>query len=345
MRKLIHIIVISFLIILSPFLKAFASDLSLAQEQINKNNFEHSREILMNILCGNPSSSLKAETYYLLAEVSKSPSKANQHLKQILNLPENPQTDKAKLLYGKNLICLKDYAKANKYFEEIIINPNSQYFAEALFFSAQSFFQQKKYNQAIMRYKNYLDFGKDYEMREISRLKIGTAYFQQQKYSVAQSTFQRLLNSKNNKKTVPYLLYMTAKIYEKNSQFDDAVQYYKMLINNYPYSQQKPLAEKRIVALAEKGYYSSNAKMPEINFGNEKKYILQMAAFLQETRAENAKNHFKKLGYTTFIYDKIVNGKKYFCLGLESYTTYEQAKYQKIKLEKVGIPSYIYKKK
>ena len=286
-----------------------------------------------------------AEVYFLLAQCAETSLDAKLSYKKILNLPENNYTDKAKLALAKSCYCNLNHKGAELYLNEILQLPSSSGFEDAVYWAAQNYFSMKDYANSISYFNKYLTIGKDQTSLELSMLNLGTAYFKMNNFLAALTQYQTLKNSGKDKNFSAFLLYMMGLSHEKLSQYQEAITCYKQVINQYPYSQQRFLAETQFLGLAEKGYYSSSLKMPKINTDFEKKYIVQLSAFLQKERAEISQEGFRKKGYDAFIYEKQVNSKNYFAVGLGPYKTEAEARYIQKKLKKNSISSFIYKKR
>ena len=322
------------------------SDINKAKDEIKKENYSAAKNILEKTIGSADDTNSLAEIYFLIAECSETSEEANKYLKKILNLNENNYFDKSRLALAKNYFCNLDYSKSEKYLNQILQNPISQgvNFEDAQYWSGQICFAKKDYNKCIKSLKKYLETCKDNTKEELALLNIGTSYFELKNFSSALHHFQNSNNSKINRNFESYLSYMMGLCYEKLSQFDKAILSYKEVINQYPYSEERYLAESQIVSLAEKGIKSSSINMPEINIDFNKKYIVQLAAFLNMEQAEISKAEFLQKDYDTFIFEKIVKGKNYFAVGLGPYKKKTEALYIQNKLKKSSISSFIYEK-
>ncbi|MEA2105032.1 MAG: tetratricopeptide repeat protein [Candidatus Cloacimonadota bacterium] len=323
----------------------YAYTVSDAELLMKKNDYGNAKKILLNILSEKPAKEIKIKAWFLLSECVTSPTDANYYLKKIISISPDKYSSEANLRMGKNLFAKKKFKKANACFEKIINDPHSEYFEEALFCSAESYYHLKKFSKAIIRYRNFFEFGKKESTLELSQIMIGNSYFKLENYSSAIAAYQKALESAKGTNTAPFILYHISQSYEKISQYKKAMNSYKKIINDYPYSQEKPLAENRVVYLTEHGYHDSSLKMPDITMKLEDSYVVQLAAFLKRSQAEISINNFQHKGYETKIYEKIINGKQYFCVVLKPFHTFDEAKYQKLKLKKAGIDSFIFKSK
>lgn len=320
------------------------NEISKAKAEINKENYLSAKNILEKSIDLADDINLLAEIYSLLAHCAETSDEANKYYKKILALQENTYSDKARLSLAKNYFCKSNYSEARKYLNQIFQNPTSSFFEETLYWSGQTCFAMNNYDNCINYLKNYLKTGKDNTKIELAFLNIGTSYFKLNNYPAALNHFKNLNSSNKNKNFSPYILYMIGLCEEKLSQFSNAIVAYKKVINQYPYSNERFLAESQLVSLAEKGHYNSSVKMPEIKIDSDKKYIVQLAAFLNKEKAEKSKTEFREKGYDTFVYEKIVKGTRYFAVGLGPYRTETEAQYIQNKLKKNSISSFIYKK-
>jgi tetratricopeptide (TPR) repeat protein len=344
MKRSVRFLTIFCTVFLScPFL--FASPLlPWAKEEIENGNIDEAKNILHQVIASEKNPETKAEAYFLLAEYAETLEEANKNYEKILQLPPNSYTDKAKLAYAKNAYCEKDYKTARKNLIEIMQQTSSPYFAEAVYWTGLTHLAEKNYENSLTYLKNYLIFGRDPVKREIAVLNLANAYFNLGKYEDAINEYQRQLNSNESQNFTPELLYKMGLCYEQTTQYEKAAECYRQVINQYPYSSQRFLAETQLSNLTELGLYSPPLERPQIRRNDNKKYIVQLAAFQEKESAESALKEFQKKGLNPFIYEKFVNNEKYFAVGLGPFATENEAKYLQRKLSEQAISSFIYKK-
>jgi tetratricopeptide (TPR) repeat protein len=324
--------------------ESLSYEIDKAKNEIKNENYQAAETILKKLVPQIEDKSCLPEVYFLLSQCVETSKQADFFCEKILALSENSYSDKARLALAKNCYCNFDHTKAELYLNEILQHPSGSCFKDAVYWTAQNYFSVKDYTNSVNYFERYLAIGNDPTQLELSMLNLGTAHFKMDNFSAALKQYQNLKNSGKNTNFSPFLLYMMGLSYEKLSQYEEAITRYKRVINQYPYSEQRALAESLLVRLAERGLYSPSLKMPEVNTDFEKKYIVQLAAFLQKERAETSYEEFRKKGYDAFVYEKQVKGKHYFAVGLGPYKTEAEAKYIQKKLKKKGISSYIYKK-
>jgi len=315
-----------------------------AKEEISNGNINEAKNILKQIVANEKDPEIKAEAYLLLAEYSTTLQEANQNYEKIIQLPPNSYTDKAKLAYAKNAYCREDYKTAKKNLIEIMQHTSSPYFAEAVYWTGLTYFAENNYENSINYLKSYLTFGEDPVKREIATLNLATAYFHLGKYEDALKQCHSLLQSDESQNFAPELIYKMGLCYEQTAQYEKAAEYYRQVINQYPYSSQRFLAETQLSNLTNLGLYSPSLPKPQIRKNDDKKYIVQLAAFQEKQQAESALKEFQDKGLNPFIYEKIVNNKKYFAVGLGPFRTEEEAKYLQQGWNQQSMSSVIYKR-
>ncbi|MBC8525710.1 MAG: tetratricopeptide repeat protein [Candidatus Cloacimonetes bacterium] len=319
-------------------------EINKAKKEIKNNNYQTAETILKELIPKTDDKKYLAEVYLLLTQCAEISEEAIIYYKKIINLSDNYLIEKAKFELAQIYFCNKEYNNAEDLFAQILQQTSSQYLKESLYWIAQTCFCKKDYLNSIDYFNRYIALGNDEVKLELSMLNIGTAYFNMNIHSSAIEEYENLEESHLNKNFTPFLLYKLGVSYENLSKYTEAIDCYKEVINQYPYSQQRLLAESKIVNLVEKGFYTSSLKMPEINSYMNKKYIVQLAAFLNKEQAGKSKAEFLQKGYDTFIYEKVVKGKNYFAVGLGPYKTKTEAQYIQNKLKKNSISSFIYKK-
>lgn len=344
MKRSVIFLTIFWTVFLS-WLTLFASPLlPWAKEEINNGNIDVAQNILNQIVKSEQDPEIKAEAYFLLAEYANTMQEANKNYEKIIQLPSNSYTDKAKLAYAKNAYCSENYKTARKNLIEIMQQTSSPYFTEAVYWTGLTYLSENDYQNSITYLKSYLTFGKDPIKREISVLNIGTAYFHLGEYDNALNEYLKLIKSSNSQNFSPELLFKMGLCYEQCNQYEKSAECYREVINQYPYSSQRLVAEDHLSNLTGLGLYSPSIQKPKIRENNDKKYIVQLAAFQERKKAESALKEFQNKGFNPFIYEKIVNNQKYFAVGLGPFTTEDEAKYLQRKLNQQAISSFIYKR-
>lgn len=184
---------------------------------------------------------------------------------------------------GYNLFKQREYQDALFYFEEVLkalqswVNPrqtqsvNAQIYPDALLRSADCYFMQKNYQQALTRYNEVLKLnweGSDYAYYQIGILEglsgrnrekinnlnaliadypnslyiddalyqIGITQVLDQNYEGAIKTHRKLLRNYPNSSYVPKSLVSLGLVYFNIGEYDNALKYYRQILQNHSYS-------------------------------------------------------------------------------------------------------------
>lgn len=342
MKKILVFSILIFL--LTNFLFCQNKNISEARAEISAGNFKKAQALLYDVLLPEPDSTIMAEAYFLLAKTSKTLSKSNYYYKSIVQLPENRYTKLAKLYYGKNLACQKNYEEAKLYFQDILSTSLSSCSAEANFSYAQICFQQEDYKEAITYYLNYLNLGKNTSKKITALFNIGNSYFTLKDYKSARNNYNRLLKYDLGENVHSYTLFKIAQTYENEKEFSKASEFYQKVTEQHPYSEQYKAAENRIIELAENGMSIEQPEQDTVKVVKTKKFFVQVAAYKNNDYAKDSRSKFADKDIHTIMYVKQVKGETYYCLGIGPYFSRQKAEVKKRELARQKINSFIYTK-
>ena len=198
---------------LSAFRKAFKMnfDESIAEDAFLNysklsyeigNPFEKVSNVLFNFLKKYPKNNSYENLYNLLID---SYAKQKDYDSALLILKENKTfsnkelIQKISFLKAVELFKLRKYDGANRYFEQSIKTGNDKFYnLKSKYWSGRSFFALKKFDDALDRYKEFLNNDLSKKTDEYKRINydMAYAYFQLKEYSYALSKFQKALDEK-----------------------------------------------------------------------------------------------------------------------------------------------------
>lgn len=133
---------------------------------------------------------------------------------------------------GLELLNDRQYTEALKYFDKSLENAryNRTYKAQALYYSAESYYQSRKYQKAIELYEQFQATPGAFSLPEFATAyyNIGYSYFNQQVYDKASTWFRKLLTQSNvDAKMKADALNRIGDYYYLNRDYTEAVKYYK----------------------------------------------------------------------------------------------------------------------
>jgi tol-pal system protein YbgF len=150
----------------------------------------------------------------------------------------------------------KDYGQAEKEFDRLKTEyPGSKVDATATYWRGEARFKESKFNAAIEDWKALVAHEPGHPLAPRALFRTGLAWYRQQEYAQAESTFLQVLDSYGNTPDVAadarFNLGMT---YKRMNRNDDAVAAYKAVVKDYPSSELANMARIRI------GYIYEDAK-------------------------------------------------------------------------------------
>ena len=166
------------------------------------NPFEKVSNVLFNFLKKYPKNNSYENVYNLLID---SYAKQKDYDSALLILKENKTfsnkelIQKISFLKAVELFKLRKYDGANRYFEQSIKTGNDKFYnLKSKYWSGRSFFALKKFDDALDRYKEFLNNDLSKKTDEYKRINydMAYAYFQLKEYSYALSKFQKALDEK-----------------------------------------------------------------------------------------------------------------------------------------------------
>jgi len=153
-----------------------------------------------------------------------------------LQLPEHPNLKIAALLYeGDLFLRRKNYKEAIELFDQAISFDikDKELRARIFFQKGRAYFNQKKYQEALLEYKNALALSLNDNLKPELFLCIGTIYSQQGKFSEAEKEPKKALSLEPfNKDLVISVHYAMGSNYERQGRLSKAIEKFEYVISN-----------------------------------------------------------------------------------------------------------------
>ena len=203
------------------------------------NPFEKVSNVLFNFLKKYPKNNSYENLYNLLID---SYAKQKDYDSALLILKENKTfsnkelIQKISFLKAVELFKLRKYDGANRYFEQSIKTGNDKFYnLKSKYWSGRSFFALKKFDDALDRYKEFLNNDLSKKTDEYKRINYDMAYtyFQLKEYSYALSNFQKALddNKRVDKKIYNDIYLRIADCHFALKNYWSAMEGYNKIIN------------------------------------------------------------------------------------------------------------------
>ncbi|MBK77791.1 MAG: hypothetical protein CMC88_01530 [Flavobacteriaceae bacterium] len=203
------------------------------------NPFEKVSNVLFNFLKKYPKNNSYKNIYNLLID---SYAKQKDYDSALFILKENKTfsnkelIQKISFLKAVELFKLRKYDGANRYFKQSIKTGNDEFYnLKSKYWSGRSFFALKKFDDALDRYKDFLNNDLSKKTDEHNRIyyDIAYTYFQLKEYKYALSNFQKALDDKKrvDKKIYNDIYLRIADCYFALKNYWPAMEGYNKIIN------------------------------------------------------------------------------------------------------------------
>ncbi|MBP9854264.1 MAG: tetratricopeptide repeat protein [Candidatus Omnitrophica bacterium] len=189
-----------------------------------------------------PDSIFTPQAYYSIGWIEFEENKFDEARKNLDELirrfPENTLVEDSAFKIGEIEYNQKNYNQTidafTKYIEDF---PHSTKKAEAFFYIAESFYYLNDPLTAITYYAKTAEISYDNKLILMAKISLGWSYLKLEKYKLAGENFDTALQFSQEKSIVSDDVYLgQATLFTQLKEFDQALKYYKLLIDTFPNS-------------------------------------------------------------------------------------------------------------
>lgn len=173
----------------------------------------------------------------------------------------------------------------NAWAEVVKHHPRGELADAALYQSGVVYINLKQYNEGIAAFNQVLSGYPDSDWCDDAWYQTGKSYYKQENYSATIDAFNKMRHRHSGSPLVPKAIFGTANAYFKQGKFNDAIRYYRQVIEKFP-NQQVPIHEA--------GAEPIEDLRPEAQYYSAESY-LNLADYLQAIRAyDQVIQHYPK---------------------------------------------------
>lgn len=166
---------------------------------------------------------------------SKNYESAVKHFSEAANMYTNDEIKNRALFWKAETLAEMNEFKEAEYVYRLFVGSNKNNvlneYADGFYGMAYALYQQKKYDKAIVSFKDYLDHSNDDEKRRNALLRIADCYFVSKKYWPALENYNLIINE--NKEQVDYAMYQKALAYGFLGRNEKKIEALKMLQSSF----------------------------------------------------------------------------------------------------------------
>jgi tetratricopeptide (TPR) repeat protein len=269
--------------------------------------------------------------------------------------PETFYGQKSILELAKISMLERNYQQSLEYLKGV----DSSILPENDFYLAKAYLKTQRFQDAIKSAQEYITRIQDEEKKEIAYLLIVEAYIENGQYQLALKTLDSMRVNDYIVSSSALVKYKTGYCQEMLDRNREAIESYKTVIVQHPYTEYSFQAEKRLydltVASATKIDYSdliptetelvdraqpTTPKVPQAD-GTEKIYI-QVSAFTSQENALSYSQHLQDQQYENIVFTKPVGNQIYHVVAIGPLTSREAARAMQAEVKRnLNVDSFI----
>ena len=284
------------------------------------------------------------------------------HKEEIVGLLEQAIRMAPDSIYGQrsltdlaNISLLeRDYNRSLNY----LLQVNPQMISDRDYLLSSVYLRLERYPDAIRAAQDFIKITKDNVKRELSYFQIIEAYIQNEQYHQALLTLETMKNQ-NYVVNYPAIVdYKEGFCYEMTGQVNQAVDKYKSVIINYPYTEFAFRAERRLSDISI--HHIDGDLYPPITTTQPERpliltppgtptdhteyYYVQVNAFSEEKNATAHSEYLRNLGYSNIVFSKEVYDRQLFVVAVGPFENQDAARSKQTDIKsRLNLESFIIK--
>jgi tetratricopeptide (TPR) repeat protein len=247
-----YILLINFFFLSCDFSSRLNKEIILAQESINRQDYEQAIQRYGNILRLNPPKEVLVKIYYQLGDLYSihhgDPARAIRYYQKLKDVSDDPAwlVKSEEKLADMNFSYLKNFQEAKNHYQNLIeFRPQLPNFDLYQLRLALCFLELNERQKALELFKR---IGQDdrHQYQAISYYYIGILYFQNKEWKTSLYYWNEYIKREKRKDKIIQTKFLMANAYESMEFLDEAYQSYYALLGEYP---QPELIKERLKSL------------------------------------------------------------------------------------------------
>lgn len=271
------------------------------------------------------------------------------------------------IMYGQRaLVKLANIAQLERNYQKslsYLLRVKTQMISDRDYLLSSVYLKLENYPEAIGAAQDFIKITKDTVKRELSYLQIVEAFILNKQYQQALSTLETMVSRNYVVNHHSIVDFKEGYCLEQMGKIAEAIEKYKYVITQYPYSEFAFRAERRLYDLtietAEKVDYASLsvigsqperldrtsvATSADIPTGTGDNFYVQVNAFAEQVNAASHSQYLRNLGYDNIIFSKTVLDQKLYVVAIGPFPVRKDASAKQVEIKnKLNMDSFIIK--
>jgi TolA-binding protein len=282
--------------------------------------FSEARHCIREFLASYPDSRWAEHLQFLDAKMETSVSTAQAKLHSfLLEFPDGPYSAEASFRLGEIWELKGEPENAQKYYARVYLYFGASEFRdEAAVRLATCMLARGNPASARRHLDIYLSTDRPEPWRTHAKALHADALYESGQYLRAQNEYKEIISEAfPPEEASPRCYVRIAEIYERNEEYEAALQAYRQFLNVFPDSIQRTAVEQRLTALASLLKVDLSA--------NKRSHILEAGLFDAENEAVQLVTRLKRLGYQAYVVTRSTDHREVISVRLGPYESRDSA--------------------
>lgn len=351
-------VILIILITLIPFSSASAEPMHWLDE-IEEQYLLGNWDVIANILQNNtPHSRIERAGYHFYrGKISLEKDEMISALEESARIaPESMYGQRALTKLANISLLERDYNQSLIY----LLRVDPQMILDRDYLLSSVYLKLERYPEAIRAAQYFIKITKDSIKRELSYLQIVEAYLLNRQYHQALLTLETMRNQNYIVNQAAIIDFKEGYCYENTNLMSEAIEKYKSVIINYPYTEHAFQAEKRLsdISITNGGIkpvdiytlerlpaINNNRpteRPPDITDPRSEFFYIQVNAFIEEKNASSHSSYLRNLGYDNIVFPKVVSNQQLYVVAVGPFPSRDAAAFKQTELKNnLNLDSFI----
>jgi len=301
----------------------------------------------------------RAGYHFYRAKISLEKQDIVASFEQTIQFSPNSMYGQRALTKLANIALLeRDYNQSLSYLNRI----DPQMISDRDYLLSSVYLKLERYPDAIRAAQDFIKITQDSVKRELAYLQIVEAYILNKKYNQALLTLQTMRSQNYIVNQAAVIEFKEGYCYEHTNQMPEAIDKYKAVIINYPYTEHAFQAERRLgdISLNNGGIDRTDiytleplpriiepdvTEVPyDIPEPSGEFYYIQVNAFVEQRNASSHSAYLRNLGYDNIIFTKIVSSQQLYVVAVGPFPSRDAAAFKQTEIRNnLNLDSFIIK--